>query len=73
MRIMWNRSLQTGVDERTADLVAASEQVKTHDMMQTEFVNIAEHELRTPIQPIIAIVGMLKDSLDGKAEVKITQ
>lgn len=70
--LRWNRSLQKAVDARTADLVAANEQVKAHDRMQTEFVNIAAHELRTPIQPIIGVVEMLKDSLDGKKEVKIT-
>lgn len=72
MILRWNRSLQKAVDARTADLVAANEQVKAHDKMQTEFVNIAAHELRTPIQPIIGVVEMLKDGLDGKKEVKIT-
>ncbi|HYZ51536.1 MAG TPA: hypothetical protein VE593_11660, partial [Nitrososphaeraceae archaeon] len=31
------------------------EQLKTHDKMQKEFINIAAHELRTPIQPIIGL------------------
>jgi signal transduction histidine kinase len=31
------------------------EQLKTHDIMQREFINIAAHELRTPIQPIIGL------------------
>ena len=29
------------------------EQLTIHDKMQKEFVNIAAHELRTPIQPIL--------------------
>jgi signal transduction histidine kinase len=29
------------------------EQLKIHDRMQKEFINIAAHELRTPIQPIL--------------------
>jgi two-component system, OmpR family, sensor histidine kinase VicK len=31
------------------------EQLKRHDKMQKEFINIAAHELRTPIQPIIGL------------------
>ncbi|HEY7082297.1 MAG TPA: hypothetical protein VH500_21615, partial [Nitrososphaeraceae archaeon] len=29
------------------------EQLKIHDRMQKEFINVAAHELRTPIQPIL--------------------
>ena len=31
------------------------EQLKVHDRMQREFINIAAHELRTPIQPILGL------------------
>lgn len=72
--IRWNRSLESAVRERTAELAAANEQLKTHDKMQTEFVNIAAHELRTPIQPILGIAGLLRDSLDdNKKETSITE
>jgi signal transduction histidine kinase len=33
----------------------AHEQLKVHDRMQKEFINIAAHELRTPIQPIVGL------------------
>ncbi len=36
------------------------EKLKVHDRMQREFINIAAHELRTPIQPILALSGMLE-------------
>jgi two-component system, OmpR family, sensor histidine kinase VicK len=36
-------------------LMKAHEQLKIHDRMQKEFINIAAHELRTPIQPIIGL------------------
>ncbi len=36
------------------------EKLRIHDKMQTEFANIAAHELRTPIQPIIGIVDILR-------------
>jgi signal transduction histidine kinase len=35
------------------------EQLKRHDKMQKEFINIAAHELRTPIQPILGLTQFL--------------
>lgn len=29
------------------------EKLKVHDKMQKEFINVAAHELRTPVQPIL--------------------
>src|SRR5437660_1509500 len=37
----------------------ANERLKLHDKMQQEFINVAAHELRTPIQPILSTVGLL--------------
>ena len=39
-------------------LVKASEQVSKSGKMQMEFINIAAHELRTPIQPILAVMDL---------------
>src|SRR5215469_1191138 len=36
------------------------EQLKIHDKMQREFINIAAHELRTPIQPILGLADILR-------------
>jgi two-component system, OmpR family, sensor histidine kinase VicK len=36
------------------------EQLKVHDKMQKEFINIAAHELRGPIQPIIGLSEVLR-------------
>ena len=36
------------------------EQLKIHDKMQKEFINIAAHELRTPIQPIIGLSEFIR-------------
>jgi len=33
----------------------ANEQLEIHDKMQQEFINIAAHELKTPIQPILSL------------------
>jgi signal transduction histidine kinase len=40
--------------------------------MQTEFINIAAHELRTPIQPILGMVDILKDYISGQSKTEIT-
>jgi two-component system sensor histidine kinase VicK len=39
------------------------EKLEAHDKMQKEFINIAAHELRTPIQPILGLSGILQDSV----------
>jgi two-component system sensor histidine kinase VicK len=36
------------------------EQLKIHDKMQQEFINVAAHELRTPIQPILGLADILR-------------
>jgi two-component system, OmpR family, sensor histidine kinase VicK len=44
-------------------LKEAHEQLKTHDKMQEEFINIAAHELRTPIQPILGLTEVMRSKL----------
>jgi signal transduction histidine kinase len=58
--------LQTEVEKRTGQLqtannqlLIANEQLKLHDRMQEEFINVAAHELRTPIQPILSLTQIL--------------
>ncbi|MDF2769184.1 MAG: histidine kinase, partial [Nitrososphaeraceae archaeon] len=43
------------------------QQLKIHDKMQKEFINIAAHELRTPIQPILGLAEVLS-SKRGRIE-----
>jgi signal transduction histidine kinase len=48
-----------------------SEQLKLHDIMKSEFINMAAHELRTPIQPILGladILGSKKGSIEQYQE-----
>ena len=40
----------------------ANQRLKLHDKMQQEFINVAAHELRTPIQPILSTVGLLSSA-----------
>jgi len=37
-----------------------SEQLKNHDKAQKEFINLAAHELRTPIQPVLGLAQLLR-------------
>ncbi|MGB6527844.1 MAG: ATP-binding protein [Candidatus Nitrosopolaris sp.] len=47
------------------------EQLKIHDKMQQEFINVAAHELRTPLQPILALADILRSKeRDGAEEVE---
>jgi len=39
------------------------EQLQAHDKMQKEFINIAAHELRTPIQPILGLAQVLQHEI----------
>ena len=68
--LTWNRRLKTIVNTRTAEvkkankqLVSAYEQLKGHDRMQRDFINIAAHELRTPIQPILTLTDALRSKI----------
>jgi two-component system, OmpR family, sensor histidine kinase VicK len=44
------------------------EQLKVHDRMQEEFINVAAHELRTPIQPILGLSEVLLSRKKGNIE-----
>lgn len=44
------------------------EHLKLHDKMQKEFINIAAHELRTPIQPILGASEILKGYANNEKE-----
>lgn len=41
------------------------DQLKVHDKMQEEFINIAAHELRTPIQPILGLAEILRSKKEN--------
>src|SRR5205823_5441751 len=39
------------------------EELKVHDRTQREFINVAAHELRTPIQPILGLTEILRSQI----------
>jgi signal transduction histidine kinase len=53
-------------------LLKANEQIGNNERMEKEFVNIAAHELRTPIQPILGVIDILKDRIGEKSSCEIT-
>ncbi|MFL6316584.1 MAG: ATP-binding protein [Nitrososphaeraceae archaeon] len=54
-------------------LEEANEQLETHDKMQKEFINIAAHELRTPIQPILGLTENLLSNTKDLRQVELLQ
>lgn len=73
--IKWSSILDKEVKRRTKELDASNRQIalvneklKLHDKMQEEFINIAAHELRTPIQPIIGLSEVLRSRKPGDIE-----
>ena len=77
--LSWNKRLEAAVDVRTSELkganvslvqsnkllAAANEQLKMHDRMQKEFINVAAHELRTPIMPILGDAEFIENQFNG--------
>ena len=49
--------------------VAVYEQLKAHDRLQNEFINIASHEMKTPTQSILGYAELLEDSCKKNEEV----
>jgi signal transduction histidine kinase len=84
--LSWNKRLESAVNSRTIELKdannslikynklleSANEKLSIHDKMQKEFINIAAHELRTPIMPILGdAIFLEKQFEEGKEEVKV--
>ncbi len=56
--IKWS-SLSEEVKRRGKQLEKANKELETANKAQQEFINVAAHELRTPIQPIISLSDVL--------------
>jgi signal transduction histidine kinase len=71
----WNRTLRRAVNSRTHELKntvdklsQANEQLKVHDKMQKEFINIASHEMKTPTQAIIGYSDLIQKHPEKREE-----
>ena len=65
----WYSILEDEVAKRTRDLnesnyklMKANESLKIKDEAQNQFINVAAHELRTPIQPILNAIYLLQSA-----------
>jgi signal transduction histidine kinase len=66
--LQWNKNLEKTIAQRTALLKKANEQLTVHDKLQREFINIAAHELRTPLQPILGLSQILESELGERSK-----
>ena len=69
--LKWSGTLNIRVREQTAELRAANDQLLQHDKMQKEFINIAAHELRTPVQPLIGIADILEQDFQKTGKIEL--
>jgi signal transduction histidine kinase len=70
MRQMLNQRTRE-LETSNTQLSLANVQLREHDKMQRDFINIAAHELRTPIQPILLASEELKHLLPNEEMVLI--
>ncbi len=61
------RELIKNHDHLTRKIEAANEELKKKDQLKNEFINVAAHELRTPIQPILGQAELLRRKKTGSA------
>ena len=78
--LTWNKRLHAIVNSRTKELdkankelTAAYEQLKIHNKTQKEFIDIAAHELRTPLQPIIGITNVIRSKVTDSEQQKLLE
>lgn len=57
------KKINEGLSLTNKELSAANAKLQKIDAMKTDFIEIAAHELRTPIQPIMGFVGLAEKGL----------
>ncbi|HJR85798.1 MAG TPA: ATP-binding protein [Nitrososphaeraceae archaeon] len=59
----WNKGLRKVVYIQTKELQETTKKLTYHDKLQKEFIDIAAHEFRTPIQSVLAYSEMIYKNL----------
>jgi signal transduction histidine kinase len=74
--IKWSSNLNDEVKRRTRELnesnkqlAIANEQLKVHDRMQKEFINVASHEIKTPTQAILGYTELLQKHPEKREQI----
>ena len=81
----WNKRLEGAVKSRTVQLkntnesltesnsllASANKQLEIHDNMQKEFINVAAHELRTPIMPILGEAELIENEISDNESARV--
>ena len=57
--------------ESNLSLQKLNEQLKQNDKLQKEFIDMAAHELRTPIQPILGLADVLRENVSDSYQCKL--
>jgi signal transduction histidine kinase len=85
--LSWNKRLEGAVESRTVQLkktnesltesnsllASANKQLEIHDNMQKEFINVAAHELRTPIMPILGEAELIENDISDNEFARISK
>lgn len=85
--LSWNKRLEGAVESRTVELkktnvsliesnsllASANKQLEIHDNMQKEFINVAAHELRTPIMPILGEAELIENDISDNEFARISK
>src|ERR687885_2603001 len=74
--IKWSSNLNDEVKRRTIELNesnkrlgVANEQLKLHDKMQKEFINVASHEIKTPTQAILGYTEIMQKHPEKREQI----
>src|ERR671924_345352 len=61
---LWKQAdLYQQLENSNEELAAANKKLKESDKIQKDFINVAAHELRTPIQPILGLNEVLQSKI----------
>jgi signal transduction histidine kinase len=85
--LSWNKRLEGAVESRTVQLKKTNEsltesnsllasaniQLEIHDNMQKEFINVAAHELRTPIMPILGEAELIENDISDNDYARVSK
>jgi HAMP domain-containing protein len=59
-------NMRQNIVNKREEILKANEELRQKDRLKDEFINIAAHELRTPIQPILGLCEVLRNKIEGR-------